>query len=382
MDTWEQIHDFSEKVFRRLLQTEEVRSQSEVDGIVEDVVHRLEEWNTVSERLQQQYCFDAEWAYGRLKFRRIRRVLRWWSVVAAMVCLGIVGWAWLHTEEPVAEALLAEEIRPGVRKAVLTLSDGAVWQLGDSVMLIPSGERNIRIDSCGIQLQMQRQTEPESEEVYHLLTVPRGGEFYMTLADGTQVWLNSESELRFPIQFAGKERKVMLTGEAYFQVKKNSAHPFIVEVGDARVQVLGTGFNVSSYVGDGRIVTTLVEGTVCFEAAGKRVLLAPGEQSVLDKEGRLEKRVVDPFPYVAWKDGYFVFRKQRLGDIMNIVSRWYNVPIRFEEKALEEISFSGGLMRDEGFEALMKMIEETKAIRYSVKDGTVVIAPICGTVIR
>lgn len=142
---------------------------------------------------------------------------------------------------------------------------------------------------------------------------------------------------------------------------KDAAHPFVVEVCDSKIQVLGTGFNVRSYSEEGQIVTTLVEGAVCFESIEDRVILKPGEQSILDKEGQLQKRVVEVYPFVAWKEGRFIFRKQRLEDIMVMVSRWYNVEVYFEDDESKEITFSGGMMRYEGFEALMKMIETVGA---------------------
>ena len=157
-------------------------------------------------------------------------------------------------------------------------------------------------------LQAGKEGKTENTETYHLLSIPRGGEFTMTLADGTRVWLNSESELHFPLQFGGEQRIVQLTGEAYFEVAKDAAHPFVVEVCDSKIQVLGTGFNVRSYSEEGQIVTTLVEGAVCFESIEDRVILKPGEQSILDKEGQLQKRVVEVYPFVAWKEGRFIFR--------------------------------------------------------------------------
>ena len=164
-----------------------------------------------------------------------------------------------------------------------------------------------------------------------------------------------------------------MTGEAYFEVAKDAAHPFVVEVCDSKIQVLGTGFNVRSYSEEGQIVTTLVEGAVCFESIEDRVILKP-EQSILDKEGQLQKRVVEVYPFVAWKEGRFIFRKQRLEDIMVMVSRWYNVEVYFEDDESKEITFSGGMMRYEGFEALMKMIETVGSINCTIKDNTVFIA--------
>ena len=135
----------------------------------------------------------------------------------------------------------------------------------------------------------------------------------MTLADGTRVWLNSESELHFPLQFGGEERKVQLTGKLLSRLQKMLHILLFVEVCDSKIQVLGTGFNVRSYSEEGQIVTTLVEGAVCFESIEDRVILKPGEQSIFDKEGQLQKRVVEVYPFVAWKEGRFIFRKRRIG---------------------------------------------------------------------
>ena len=295
--------------------------------------------------------------------------------VAAGILLVLgLGWGWFHQNSTDDSLLLTQTIQPGSKKAVLTLADGSVWHIGDSAMLISTAQNHIRIDSSGMLLQAGKEEKPESTDTYHLLSIPRGGEFTMTLADGTRVWLNSESELHFPLQFGGKQRKVQLTGEAYFEVAKDAAHPFVVEVCDSKIQVLGTGFNVRSYSEEGQIVTTLVEGTVCFESIEDRVILKPGEQSILDKEGRLQKRAVEVYPFVAWKEGRFIFRKQRLEDIMVMVSRWYNVEVYFEDDESKEITFSGGMMRNDGFEALMKMIETVGSINCTIKDNTVFIA--------
>ena len=133
-----------------------------------------------------------------------------------LLVLGL-GWGWFHQNSTDDSLLLTQTIQPGSKKAVLTLADGSVWHIGDSAMLISTAQNHIRIDSSGMLLQAGKEEKPESTDTYHLLSIPRGGEFTMTLADGTRVWLNSESELHFPLQFGGKQRKVQLTGEAYFE---------------------------------------------------------------------------------------------------------------------------------------------------------------------
>ena len=160
----------------------------------------------------------------------------------------------------------------------------------------------------------------------------------MTLQDGTVVNLNSASELRYPVRFAGTERKVFLTGEAYFQVAKDKEHPFVVVTGEAEIEALGTSFNIYSYEEENRIETTLVEGAVRFAVADQTVILMPGEQGVVGTDGNLEKKKVDVFPYIAWKEGKFVFRKRSLEEVMHIISRWYNVAVSYTHLTLPTIA--------------------------------------------
>lgn len=192
--------------------------------------------------------------------------MRWYGVAAGIMLFLGLTWGWLG-QGPDSEDLLTETICPGNKKAVLALADGSVWYVGDTVMTITTARENICIDSNGLFFRTSKEVVQCDDDTYHFLTVPRGGEFTMTLSDGSRVWLNAESELRFPLQFASGRRKVFLTGEAYFEVEKDTEHPFIVEVNGSEIEVLGTGFNVRSYRNEGRVVTTLAEGNVCFRSA-------------------------------------------------------------------------------------------------------------------
>jgi ferric-dicitrate binding protein FerR (iron transport regulator) len=218
----------------------------------------------------------------------------------------------------------AIQIKAGTNKAVLILNDGSVHDLTASKNL-DLNEGGSKIKSQGAKLEYIKQKNTLKEIKYNTLSVPRGGEFFLQLTDGTKVWLNSESELRYPVQFSGKERRVELTGEAFFEVARNEKVPFLVESGEQTVKVLGTEFNISSYKDDPLIYTTLVKGSV--EVFLKNMpeinqLLAPNEQSTLNKlEAQISKRIVDTYSYVAWKDGRFVFQDLNLGDIMKTLSK-------------------------------------------------------------
>ena len=214
----------------------------------------------------------------------------------------------------------------------------------------------------------------DTEELqYNILRVPRGGEYSVVLGDGTSVCLNSESELRYPVQFDRRERRVFLRGEGYFEVAKDPEHPFVVEVEDAKIEVLGTIFNVSGYAEEERVVTTLVEGVVRLSSDNESVLLEPNEQGVLDKDGHLSKVEVNVFPYVAWQKGLFVFRQQSLERVMQVVSRWYDVKVVFKDEETKRISFTGNMRRYGNFEQVVRMLEMTGGLNFNIEGRTIYI---------
>jgi ferric-dicitrate binding protein FerR (iron transport regulator) len=270
----------------------------------------------------------------------------------------------------------AIQIKAGTNKAVLILNDGSVHDLTVSNNLVLN-EGGSEIKSQGDKLEYTKQKNQPKEIKYNTLSVPRGGEFFLQLTDGTKVWLNSESELRYPVQFSGKERRVELTGEAFFEVARNEKAPFLVESGEQTVKVLGTEFNISSYKDDPLIYTTLVKGSV--EVFLKNMpeinqILAPNEQSLLNKlEAQISKRIVDPYSYVAWKDGRFVFQDQNLGDIMKTLSKWYNVEVTFASDELRDFRFTGDLQRYTDFSEVLRKIGKTNEVKFIIENNKITI---------
>ena len=207
---------------------------------------------------------------------------------------------------------------------------------------------------------------------YSEVRIPRGGEYKVVLPDGTIVWLNAESSLRFPTLFTGKERKVYAKGELYFDVKHDDTKPFIVEVEkDYSVRVLGTEFNLRAYSGF-PVVTTLVEGRVQVRGVGNTVSLAPGQQA-LEVSGTRNIKVldVDVAPYVAWHEGKFYFVHAPLNSIMEELARWYDVEVVFENPAVREECFTIEMQRFDDFNKVLRLIERTGMVTISV-DGHIV----------
>ena len=325
------------------------------------------------ERIREAIARSEVAAQGLKKQKAGRRFWRWGIAAMLAVPLAVAAWWGLH-QETGKEPLVVTEVPR--HEVVLRLANGETVQvrsLQDSVGL-REGSAQIWVDTSSFMAYRPMQEMQPDTLVYNVLSVPRSCEYRLRLADGTMVWLNSDSELRYPVQFAGQERRVFLSGEAYFEVAKDARHPFVVEVGHAEIEVLGTSFNVYSYLEEQKTEATLVEGKVRFSAGGQEVTLSPGEQGVWDTAGHLDKREVDVYPYIAWKDGKFVFRKRTLEEVMRIVSRWYNVNIVFEDTVSKQVSFSGNIRRYDDFSQVVGMLEMTGGLEFKIEGKTIYIA--------
>ena len=305
-----------------------------------------------------------------VRVRRIRRIV---SVAAGVVLplLAVVLWYGTRQKSDVPEQV-ASVIRHGEVKAELVLADGTTRILSSGVtdsLFVQQGA-SIVVQDQGVSYQGDSSVV---EERYNTLRVPQGGEYSITLSDGTIVYLNAESELRYPVKFVGEDRRVYLSGEAYFDVVHDKAHPFVVDVKNSTVRVLGTSFDVRAYADEDEVLTTLVQGSVRFSAGKESVILEPGEQVVLDKSGRLETREVDTYLYTAWKDGVFAFKRQRLEEIMKVVARWYDVNVFWENVSQKEVTFTGKMKRYDDFSKVVEMLEMTGNTEFMIKENNIFI---------
>lgn len=313
--------------------------------------------------------------FERKTFNRHRRLFIGISRYAAMFILlaGIVVlWREMNTvsREPGARQYA---LVPGMEKAVL------YTESGEQIVLEAQVHRNIVIaDSFQVQqdsnLLNYAAMGMDGKVIHeiHAMQVPRGGEFSMKLSDGTMVYLNAETNLRYPVQFNGDERRVSLSGEAYFDVVK-SGTPFIVEVNGFEVKVLGTRFNVHAYKDETRFETTLEQGSVEVRTATQVLLLEPGEQAVLTEAGELSKQKVDASRYTAWKDGQFVFDDERLEDVMNTVARWYDIKIFYQSQRVKDVRINGNISRYKDFSLLLEKIEKLDVAQFEIKENTIIV---------
>ena len=300
----------------------------------------------------------------------------YWKYVAA-AAIAIIASAlvlYLKEEAPKGSADPVDEqisVLPGTDKATLTLEDGTQVALG-------KGER-FRTDdlkSEGESIVYAQSAAQGRKTVYNYLTIPRGGQFFLKLADGTRVWLNSESKLKYPVTFPkGGDREVELVyGEAYFEVShgpgQDDGTSFKVRTKTQNLEVLGTEFNVRAYKGKERIYTTLIKGRVTVGNGIRSLTLVPSERSVLHiSDEKLYARHVDVAEEVAWRHGYFLFDRMPLAEIMERLSRWYDFEPRFEDSSKKKITFSGRLDRSGDINELLGYIQETGMVGFTNKDG-------------
>lgn len=325
----------------------------------------------------EQKQFDADAAFARLKRRNNRRRMVWiGSVAASLILLLGLGMLIRSMSERETEVLVQNRtIAPGQHRATLKLADGRVVTLGDSVCSpIQTEEGILHVEAARVNCGEDTTVNNETTVAYNTLAIPRGGEYQLTLSDGTQVWLNSETELRFPVRFAGNERKVYLKGEAYFDVKKDSLKPFRVQTELGNIEVLGTAFNVSVY-SDNEIAATLESGAISYNREGQKgVRIRPGEQlTYVRGQAEAEVRKVNTRLYTAWKDHLFCFEEQRLDRIMEILARWYDFQVVFDSEELRKLEFSGTLDKYSDIRPLLDLFSLGSRITFDIRGDTIVV---------
>lgn len=289
--------------------------------------------------------------------------------VLVFVSLGIYFFIASEQPEKQPENLVSQEILSGDNKAVLTLADGSKIVLEDAGngVIANEGVSEISKTSEGQLVYNTDRSAKDNNIKYNEIAIPRGGEYRIVLPDGTKVWLNSSSALKYPAQFIGKERSVELTGEGYFEVAKNAKQPFKVKVKDMEVQVLGTHFNVSAYQDDASIITTLLEGSVNISGKTGHAKLKPGEQSVY-ANNNIEVSAANTEEAIAWKNGYFRFNNEDIESIMKKVSRWYNVDIEYRGDVKGK-TFWGTFSRTKSIAELLANLELTESIKFKIVPG-------------
>lgn len=274
-----------------------------------------------------------------------------------------------------------EMITPGGNKAILTLSDG-------STIILDHAKNGLLAKQAGVSIQKTSDGKllytfaknvdssdggSAASVIYNKIETPVGGKYQINLPDGSTVWLNASSSLRFPALFAGKTREVELTGEAYFDVAKNKSKPFKVRSNDQIVEVLGTQFNINSYSDEGMVKTTLIEGSVKVIYKDRVVLLGPGQQF---QPSHSAAKIVeaDTEEVVAWKNGYFLFKDEDIQSIMRKVSRWYDVDVSYSGD-IPAVGFGGNISRSKNINEVLDALQLTNAVHFKIQGRRVTVMP-------
>ena len=305
------------------------------------------------------------------------RIRLLWRLAAAAVTVGVIGsaaWWWAQQKQPAPKIAQAApkttDVAPGYNRAVLILSDGSAVSL-DSVQkgkLAQQGNTAV-MQVAGGRVAYDAQNAHDEPVAYNTIKTPRGGQYQVTLPDGSKVWLNAASSLRFPTAFTGSDRTVELTGEAYFEIAARQNQPFKVKVNETQVDVLGTHFDVMAYPEEGRTQTSLLEGAVRID----NLTLQPGEAAV-QQDGQMTRTDIDPDQVIAWKNGLFHFESNTLEEVMHQVSRWYDVDVRYDTKVKRH--FSGLISRSASLTEVLKMLDMAGKAKFDLDGKTVTVKAI------
>lgn len=321
---------------------------------------------------------DAE-AWKRLSAtmaaKKIRRIRQRVAAVAAVVLLFLgIGLGFLESREETVPLGSSIHILPGTTKATLVLANGTQLDLTRNDLREVQEQGALIKNDTTVGLQYELNHQKMEEPVWHTVKVPVSGEYHFTLSDGTRVWLNSESEITFPVSFVGGSREVVVKGEAYFEVKSDKAHPFIVHAKEVDIEVVGTKFNVAAYEDSHRVVTTLAEGRVNVEMSGQVVGLSPDEQVSVDlKSGKMAKNSVSASTNISWIQGIFEYGNMTLEEITAQLSRWYDVDFIFSDAEFKTRRFTGVVKKYDELNNVLKIIEKTTNVCFMINERDIAV---------
>jgi ferric-dicitrate binding protein FerR (iron transport regulator) len=396
-----QIRDFLEKYtagmhteteHQQFIDWLKTASVAEVESVTDEYWLLVKKNQSERERINNKIALQIEKALtqyelGNQKTAQPKQAVVhyriWYGVVAAFLIISFAGY-WLYTMQArenksllstrSAPQLASNEILPGSNKAILTLGNGSAISLDDARNGTVATEGGTQISKMGNGEIRYVAGEASDQVFFNTLRTPRGGQFKLRLPDGSDVWLNASSSIRYPTTFTGNERKVEVTGEAYFEIAHDRSHPFLVTVDDMTIQVVGTHFNVNAYPEEMTTKTTLLEGSVRLFKAGSHTSLVPGQQAQFSSKGQftlLEN--VDLDEVVAWKNGFFSFTKADLQTVMRQIARWYDVDITYEG-AVPQRQFGGKIGRNSSIVEVIKILQETK-VNFRIVGKKIIVTP-------
>ncbi|WP_276381626.1 FecR family protein [Flavobacterium sp. H4147] len=377
-----------ETEFLELLQKYQNGTLSDEDRDKLDAWYLHKASNTNSQLNEYELEDSYQYLKSTLPLQQETKVIGLWSRVAVaasiVVLLGAgIFYVTAPTEQPVEVVAKPKEIAPGGNRGILTLSNGKQIVLSDisaKDTIAKEGQENevtIKMSADGVITYVVNPNaveEKNGEDAFNTLSTPTGGQYNIVLADGTKVFLNAVSSIKYPTQFNGDQRIVELEGEAYFEVAKNKNQPFIVKSADQAIKVLGTHFNVHAYDNEPIIKTTLLEGSVAVTYQNQKTILKPGQQSnVTANSNKITVREVDTDAAIAWKNGRFKFDNADLKSVMKQLERWYGIKVEYRGD-VSDVRFNGGTFRNKNLSEVLKVLELSN-IKFKVEGKTIIVYP-------
>ncbi|MDR6941567.1 FecR family protein [Mucilaginibacter pocheonensis] len=388
MGAEENLNELYKRFLRHESKPEDIRRLMELFGTVDD--------QTLQELVRMQLDdpsamvpFNAE---NRIRYDRIfnnlkqqtapaRPARKIWTAISAaasvILLLVTAGYYFLHSPSSrpvVAAQRIHNDVKPGGTNAYLILSDGQSIALAgerSGVIGMDAGKSIVKTANGQVEYVNGHNNHDNNKIGLNILQTPNGGHYRLVLADGTKVWLNAASQLTYPASFADlKERKIELKGEAYFEVAKDAAHPFIVRTDDQQIRVLGTHFNVNAYHDDGGSKTTLLEGSIRAAGNHSEAVVRPGQEVVSSSTGRLTIGQADTELAIAWKNDQFMFESEPVRPLMKKVARWYDVEVIYA-RDVPDVRFNGAISKFENISAVLKILESTGKIHFEVSGRNV-----------
>lgn len=370
LDNWTNASPGNKRLFESLTNNEELQAKL-------NQLHEIEGTRNDARKRVTELLFP-----GAIVTPMKRATISIWkTVAAAVVVTAVVGtgvWLLIKKDAPPpvatvqpAESGLANDVTPGGFKAQLVLSDGSTIDLDSAGAGKLAQQGNMQVMNSDGQLVYQKDATMETKALYNTLKTSRGQMYPVKLSDGSAVWLNSSSSIRFPVAFTEQERRVEITGEAYFEIARNDRKPFTVSVNGMEVQVVGTVFNINSYTDEGTIKTTLLKGAVKVKKGSQQVMIKPGEQAEVAEKTISVKAGVNIDKEVAWKNGLFYFRKENVKAIMRQIARWYDVDVVYEGNISNE-EISGKIHRSANLSEVLKLLSELD-VKYKIEGKKLII---------
>lgn len=362
-------------------ETEELRQWRSENKRHENLYERLRKQNP-ADVIRNYKNIDTERGLQNYRQRytsKSKQIPIRWMTVAAIGLILITAGILLFFQTP-SSPVPVSNLQPGSAKALLILADGTVKELEqiretETILMEGVSVRNSGNEIQYTPTQDSNDSLQSDLPIYNTLKIPTGGEYMLILSDGTKVWINSQTELRYPVKFTPHERTVYLKGEAYFEVSHDTTRPFFVRMNnEVNVEVLGTSFNIRSYEDEQEIETVLEQGSVRMWQNNDSVTLIPGIKAVYNKnKGQFTVRKTNTELYTAWHKGQYIFEEETIGNILHKLSRWYDINVFFVNEEAKNIIFSGSIRKYDTIQQLLNAIEGTGSIHFQIKGNTIIV---------